>query len=293
MAATTLAIVLWAAYLFTAIGLRVRTVRELAQQAEPLPEVTRIDQIQNGEADDQRGLWANLLWKFETRSHRTLDRLESLQRPSVATITRHLLGRDEDEPAAQIQRVQSIAFSPDGQVLASRGSNTATVLWNAETRLNISSVPGTVNSGQAIAKIVLWEPAMDIQCFSATDSHGEKLLIVTRPLPRPATDEQSNDYDYPPPRELLLIDMAGRIFARQSCPGGGLVGKLAEPHGQADQLVFGTKANLGDRNGTVALRVVGPGVICIVDDGGLKTVRLIPSQTSAPNEIQSVAPPEE
>ena len=66
----------------------------------------------------------------------------------------------------------------------------------------------------------------------------------------------------------------------------------AEPHGKADQLVFGTRAYVNDQNGVFALRVTGPGVVCIVEDGELKTVRSISTPLSQANETQAGVPPD-
>lgn len=299
---TTLAVILWATYLFTAIWLRVRCVRELAEQADPLPEVTVSDHIQADESEDAGNLLlASVLWDFVDRSHSAVDRLESLQQPNIATVLRHLLGRGQDEPRKDLQRVQSLAFVTQGQALATSGSNSATVrLWNAQTgapqtgssSLNVTASPGTVSAGQVLARIVLREPDLDFQCFSVTDSRAERVLIVTRPLPQESGDEATAESSPPPPRELLLIDSAGRIFARQPCPGAVLVGKLAEPHGKADQLVFGTPDYEMVQGGTFTLRVADPGAICIVEDGELKTVRSIPAPISPAIQAETAAPSE-
>lgn len=294
-ATTTLAVIVWAAYLFTAIWLRVRCARELAGQAESLPEVAVSDQIQSGESEGTNRWFAMV--DFDARRHSALERLESLQQPNVATVLRYLLGRGQDEPNARIQQMHSLVFVSDGKALASSGSNTTTVrLWNAQTgapqtgsfSLNVTAAPSAVNVGQILA---VWEPDSEFQCFSVTDSHGEKVLVVTRPLLQEAGDEQTIESS-PPPRELLLIDTAGRIFARRPCPGGGLVGKLPEPHGKADQLVFGTRTYVNDQNGTLVLRIAGPGVVCIVEDGELKTVRSIPAPISPANQAETAAPAE-
>lgn len=289
-ATTTLAVILWATYLFTAIWLRVRAARELAGQAELLSEVTVSDQLESSESEGAHHLmFSYVLWDFVTRSHSALERLESLQRPNIATVLRHLLGRGRDESSADLEQAHAVAFDPQLQILATGESNDPMVqISNIQVQvgtqtgnfsLNVTASPGTVSSGQTLARAVMWEPGFDFQCFSVTDSHGEKVLIVTRPLPQDGDDEPTGESS-PRPRELLLIDTAGRIFARRPYPGATLVGKLAEPHGKADQLVFGTRTHVNDQNGTLLLRVAGPGAVCIVEDGELKMIRSIDVPTA-------------
>jgi hypothetical protein len=289
-ATITLGVILWAAYLFTAIWLRVRFARELAKGAESLPVITVMD-VDSGERDDARVLpWDNALWDSVTIGHGALDRLEALQRPNVATVVRHLLARGRDESSPDLARVQSLVFSSQVQAFVAIGSDSTARVWDVQTgtpqsgsiSVNVTASPGAVTSGQTLATFVVWDPTANVQCFSVTDSHGEKVLIATRPLPQEPGDEPTTGIT--PPREYLLIDTAGRIFARRPCPGDGLVGKLAEPHGKADQLVFGTRTYVVGNNRTVNQSVRGPGVVCIVEQGELKTVRSIPAPAPPRNE---------
>jgi hypothetical protein len=290
---TTLTVILWAAYLFTAIWLRVRCARELAEHADSLPEVYVQENRESNEVEIGRDVF---LLDTVNRDNRTLDHLESLQQPNIAIVLRHLLKTDRDEPSARTQQVQSLVFSPQGQYIANSGSNTTSVIaWNTETdavqatsvSLNVTASPGVFNTRQVLA---LWGADAAFQCYAVTDSNGEKVLVVTRSSPQESGDEQMTEA--PLPLELLLIDMAGRVFVRRPCPGSGLVGKLAEPQGKADQLVFGARTYVSDQNGSIVLKVAGPGVVGIVQDGELKTVQTIVPPVPPANETQTAAPPE-
>jgi hypothetical protein len=227
---------------------------------------------------------------------------------------RLLFRRDTEDSNANGQILLNAAFTTSGQVLATSANGAMTVTLSnsqpgaAQTgsySMNVTTGPVAVSSGQSL---VLLDPIADFQCFSVTDSHGEKVMVVTRPLRQSDGDERSansphlQDFDgdggldllvaadhanTPPARELLLIDSAGRIFARRRCPGSGLVGKLAEPHGRADQLVFGKRTLVSDPNGLSSICVVGTGVVCIVEGGELKAVRSIPASAPPTKQSQS------
>src|SRR5207244_3366852 len=109
------AVILWAAYVFTGIWLRMRCARELAAAAQPLHEIVPLAKpdlplehdgaIETaddpGTASLHYGYYDSgdvLLFLGERASvsiDRLLDRLESLQHPTLRTLWQSLLRKDE------------------------------------------------------------------------------------------------------------------------------------------------------------------------------------------------------
>jgi hypothetical protein len=297
-AMSVLAVIFWAGYVFSAIWLRVRYARELADHVEPLHEV-QLSQRANSEGaspDASADLGAHIVlvdFAYQ-KGPSALSRLEALQRPSVGTVVRLLIDRKRSDDSSELLWGQTIAMNPAGQILAASGANSPTFVFSdgpdtATIDVAVTNPTSTVSAGQTLASIVLWNSGPTTHCYSVTDSSGDKLLALTRPLNQHASEAQMPDSS--PGLEILLIDSAGRVLDRSRVPGSSLLGRLAEPRGKADQLVFGTPS-YESQDGTFDIRAVGPGAVCIVEDGQLKTVRTIdPPGTSvghsAPGESQS------
>jgi hypothetical protein len=309
-AASTLTVIFWAAFVFTAIALRVRCARELAERAQPLGEVTiGMHDLPDGtDLDAINFISLSGTIFFGTGNDDSLTRLEQLQNPSLATLYRNLWGHDQVQtevnllPSQTIQwattapagsattvAVAATAQPTTGQTVTAQALPAPTAVGQplpapaapapppagqtaaAPANLNLT-FSSTVSAGQALSKIVLWDTGQNANCYSVTDTHGEKLLIASRQITPEPDSRGVVDDAAPTEYELLLIDASGRIIERTRVQQQ-LVGKLAEPRGLADQLVFGTPRHIVPASdGSPSVRVVGPGSIGIIENGKLKMV---------------------
>jgi hypothetical protein len=295
----TAAVILWTAYIFSAIWLRVRCARELADRAEPLNEVGLVEHPNAARIEGSGGLFLDIdgsggllldIGAWPDGSD-TVDRLEALQRPSITTVFRQLLARwTGHEGVSAATALQTIAWSPS-QLTAEQPDASQVATFG----LTAVESPASISVGQTLSHVALLNWAQGIQCYAVTDSRGERFLVVVRP-PRAASDD-GEVLEVSSAVELLLIDSAGRILDRSPLPKDRLLGKLAQPCGKADQLVFGTWRYVSNRDGTFSTRfVVGPGTVRIIDNGQWRTVQKIDAPESSddhrqPEQLASEASP--
>jgi hypothetical protein len=128
----------------------------------------------------------------------------------------------------------------------------------------------TFTAGQRLANLVFVDAASYERCCLVTDSTGNQLLVATRKMQQPS---ESADQPVESTLEVMVIDLAGRILDRKRLPFSTFLGKLPEPLGNADQLVFGVFGYQPNTDGTTDRRAFGPGTICIIENGRLNPVR--------------------
>jgi hypothetical protein len=277
-AVTALVVILWATYLFTTIWLRACCARELAENVEPLRELRPADRVHSQVAGPSifagystADLVFSDLWRGPLND--SLDRLKALQRPTVVTVLRQLLGKSSSSRVAEddvlsgtnrlISRVQVLA---DSAPATSTGIQVDDDDGAAQEDLGAAFT----TTGQSFKLYPISCSTSDTHCYSVTDSHGETVLVVTQSIPSQDNDEQATDSW--PALEILVVDSAGRILQRSRILAGNILGKLAQKQGKADQLVCGVERLLAQQDGSLSTEVVGPGAVFIVEDGRLKSV---------------------
>jgi hypothetical protein len=259
--------------------LRVRCVRELANQASPLDEIAPVSPTAEAAgittAQAYRDLTLTLNGNVSNGSD-LLRRLEALQQPSLHTVLRSLLGwNKQNQTTQQLSLVQSVIFTP--QIQAPNGqSNVLSTTLSGDVTLTQASV--SVNTGQTIGQLIFWD-SQAMRVYSVSDSRGERLTIVVHTVPATVDDaENPNEFSA---KEVLIIDSAGQILDRSIIRDGDLIGKLSEPLGQAEQVVFGATGWVANQNGVLHTTAVGHVSVRIIERGQWKTVQTIEAPASA------------
>jgi hypothetical protein len=290
---------LWAGYLVCAMWLRVRCVRELAAMAEQVQVVDEPIRIAVQDWNNTgQFLWslAALDLQNQSRIPNIVERLATLQKPAPRTIFQHLL-RLSGSKANQESSVVSVTFSSKVHTII-LSDPSSSVSQNVFVELAPPSVmtgdtpnPHATVSGEVSAihpvqgRIVqlavapsnsslqiLSSIAGQWRCFSLRDTQGIPIWLVIKPGTAPFTDSALEPDTVRPTDELLLIDSGGTIFARLPGQEGFLLGRLAEPLGKADQLVFGPKYPVVDMN-TGQLPTTNRWSVYVIEHGKLKFVR--------------------
>ncbi len=328
-AVTCLATILWAAYLFTAIWLRVKCARELAAEAQEIPVIAVADDqdLNSSDAMLEAPATNGVVWidafpdLFADLSGlaSAVDRLEELQRPSVRIVWKHLVGRRPREQSplmlndisftidsspifvnASTTPVEIAALEATEALSDDRGAETkksppvATNDKRTEARVTdaVSETPAeaqtdlseivvtlsqqTVQAGQQLAIVVDgWWPTS--RAGPVVDSDGVRMFLVGRTRRTPSEHSDSDATPSSATRELLLVDPSGRIMDRREMADEWLLGKLSQPLGKADQLVFGPRQGRLVRlsNGRVLPARPSRGTVYVVENGSLKKLRPI------------------
>src|SRR5262245_42935357 len=187
----TACVVLWGAFVFVAMWLRIRCVRELASQARQLDEVGIYDHL-NPEvvAVDWDGDLNLLGLDVGTRRSDLVVRLEELQRPSIRTVLRQMFGQwTNHDQIVETDLIPSIAFSGINSLTAVSVTDEQTNESSSPLSIDLTvTQPVNVTSGQFL--LSLWNSAPSINVYSVTDTTGESLIVVTHAVSAIATENQ-------------------------------------------------------------------------------------------------------
>jgi hypothetical protein len=326
--------ILWAAHLFLAIHLRIRTARELAARSETLHTVSLAPVSQP--VLNSAAICTLALFDERPALADIVRRVQELQRPSPRMLVQHLFRRKETPAQPQnnpavAQGQLLVGLSPQGQLLASNASDSTAQLWDVATgvqqpiteiavNVTTAEVATTVNAAdpgvaiaadgsgslglqttvagaltfslRAIANRWVWhgDPS-DPRSFAITDSAGEKLWLVTQPCSLGADMDGDGVSDMSDAKqELLVIDTGGNIIGRFASPVGILLGRLQQPYGKADQLVFGPASSLRAAANDEWL-ASGPATVCIIERGRLRVVSHVPAPDAATAEATPAEQP--
>jgi hypothetical protein len=273
---STLVVAGWGAIVFTTLWLRARCLRELTDRAQPLPQAGLYDHLNPqwiGAAASMSatgGLSLVTYWSDTTESD-PLDRLIELQRPSITAVWRNLFKRRNSASQSQYL-TQTVAFSTTGQTAAfNTAGRTVVRFTDSSTIVSPTNNLNVSNTTFTISALVLANSMDSPQTCWAVDSRGDKILVVTRRIAESASGDSQT-------LEVTLIDSSGQVLNRstiQSLQFPTIVGKLAEPHGLADQIIFATPGYVTTQDGAVHLKAVGPGSIRIIDQGCWSEVQTI------------------
>jgi hypothetical protein len=286
---TTAVVIVWGVFVFAGIWLRVQCVRELTKQARPLDEIALYDPANPELAQAIR--WTGWDVSFSGDSAEPgadlLDRLEELQRPGIRIVLRNLfrLWTRQNQPE-QLSLVQTIALNSvsQGVSVIQVADGQADESAPASVDVVAAELPTLVNTGQWLTQITLWHTGQSLQVYSITDSRGEKVLVVSRSVSENSSDEREPSEG--PTREILIVDSAGQILDRLLIKDSDIVGRFAESHAVADQVVFGKPCYGSLQSGTFQRSAVGPGTVRIIDRGKWKTVRTIEAPSPSGNVVE-------
>jgi hypothetical protein len=275
---TALVIVGWGAFVFTGIWLRNRCARELADLARQLEEVRILGQSTDPASPETLQINFGPLDVFATgpmsRAQFTVDE----QRPWGSFSNR---GKDQDFTPI-LERLQALqAFSPrtvGRELFGGNNSDGATSVdtpspgWSLSMSGLVLLIPGK-------GRVWLSEFSPPPSVFRATDAAGQSLYIITRPKQIDGRDPDVDPSWIQSTQELVVVDSSGNIASPIASPVGILLGKLPDPLGTADQLVFGNALRLSrPRTGKTEVQ---PVVVCIIEHSELKVIRqvIIPDRT--------------
>jgi hypothetical protein len=291
-AIATALVVLWGAFVFATMWLRIRCVRELARQARNLNEVGLYEHLNPESVEPAVSeLYGNIaFWDLNSGTHGSdvLARLEELQHPDIRSVLRNLFGQwSNHDDTAQIDLIPSIAFSSINSVQGIEVTDEQTSESSAPVSIAFTVAQPAINVTTSASRflISLWNSPPAVGVYSVTDTSGESVIVVMHTVS--AVGNENEEPQQHPIRELLIIDSAGQILDRSFVRAGDIIGKLAKSDGVADQVVFGTPGYISTQNGTIHLKAVGPGTVRIIDHGKWKIVRTIEPQDSVGSDTQS------
>jgi hypothetical protein len=175
-----------------------------------------------------------------------LDRLETFQSFSARNVWHELFRRNNSDGSAAHNVPGSVGF-----------------VFNLDAQVQLL-VPGG-------GRRWLSEFSPPASCVAINDAAGERLWIIVRPKKIEGDDPGVDPSWIQSTQELLIIDSSGNLASPIESPVGILLGKLSDPLGKADQLVFGKAMRLA----IPSTRKVEDQLVrvCIVEHGQLKTVQ--------------------